>query len=391
MSKLDELIDKLCPDGVEYKKLGEVFNYEQPSKYIVKNTEYNDEFDTPVLTAGQTFILGYTDEKKGIYEASKQTPVIIFDDFTTANKWVDFRFKVKSSAIKLLTSKNNDKYNIRYLFYILQTINYTPVEHSRQWIEKYSKFQIPVPPLLVQSEIVRILDNFTNLASELESELTGRKKQYEYYRDKLLTFGDDIPKVKLKQICDIGDGLHGTPKYSENGCYYFINGNNLCDGHVVFSNTTKKIDFNEYSKLKIDMNNKTILMSINGTIGNIAYYNNESIALGKSVAYFKIKDKNFLKGFIYYYLQSSYATSYFDSKLTGSTIKNLGLAALRDFCIPVLPLEDQRRIVDILDRFDKLCNDISDGLPAEIEARKKQYEYYRDKLLAFKPCDCEKC
>ncbi len=149
MSKLDELINKLCPDGVEYKQLGEVLDYKQPYKFIVQSTKYDDEFETPVLTAGQTFILGYTNEKDGIYEATKENPVIIFDDFTTANKWVDFRFKVKSSAMKLLTSKDNNKYNIRYLFHVLQTIKYTPVDHSRQWIEKYSKFRIPVPPIEV--------------------------------------------------------------------------------------------------------------------------------------------------------------------------------------------------------------------------------------------------
>ena len=388
MSKLDELIDKFCPNGVEYKEIRSISTVLR-GKRLTKNQLFQ-EGQYPVFHGGLE-PLGYYNEKN----RDADTVMIInvgASAGTVGYSSVDFW-----SSDGCFCISHSEQFINRYLYYaILCQENYLKSRVRVAGIPTLDsavveKLKIPVPPLLVQSEIVRILDNFTNLASELESELTGRKKQYEYYRDKLLTFGDDIPKVKLKQICDIGDGLHGTPKYSENGCYYFINGNNLCDGHVVFSNTTKKIDFNEYSKLKIDMNNKTILMSINGTIGNIAYYNNESIALGKSVAYFKIKDKNFLKGFIYYYLQSSYATSYFDSKLTGSTIKNLGLAALRDFCIPVLPLEDQRRIVDILDRFDKLCNDISDGLPAEIEARKKQYEYYRDKLLAFKPCDCEKC
>ena len=92
-SKLDELIQQYCPDGVEYKKVGDIADYEQPSKYLVKNTDYNDDFETPVLTAGQTFILGYTNETDGIYPASKESPVIIFDDFTAAFKWVDFPFK----------------------------------------------------------------------------------------------------------------------------------------------------------------------------------------------------------------------------------------------------------------------------------------------------------
>ena len=102
MSKLDELIQELCPDGVEYIAIGDVVQYEQPTKYIVSSTEYNDTFSIPVLTAGQSFVLGYTNEAEGIYNASKENPVIIFDDFTGSFKWVDFSFKVKSSAIKIL-------------------------------------------------------------------------------------------------------------------------------------------------------------------------------------------------------------------------------------------------------------------------------------------------
>ena len=113
MSKLEELIQELCPDGVEFTTFGEIVNYEQPSKYIVKSTDYSDAFKTPVLTAGQTFILGYTNEENGIYNASKESPVIIFDDFTGSFKWVDFPFKVKSSAMKMLTA-NETKTTLRY-------------------------------------------------------------------------------------------------------------------------------------------------------------------------------------------------------------------------------------------------------------------------------------
>lgn len=93
MKKLDELIQELCPNGVNFCAIGDVTNYEQPGKYIVKSTDYNDSYATPVLTAGQTFILGKTNETSGIYEASENSPVIIFDDFTGAFKWVDFHFK----------------------------------------------------------------------------------------------------------------------------------------------------------------------------------------------------------------------------------------------------------------------------------------------------------
>ena len=196
MSKLDDLITELCPDGVEYRELEEVIDYEQPTKYLVQSTTYNDDFCIPVLTAGATFILGYTNEKENIYLATKENPVIIFDDFTTSFHWVDFNFKVKSSAIKLLTVKNREKESslLRYVYFTMKCVFFEPSQHARHWIQQYSKFKIPLPPLPIQEEIVRILDSFTELEAELEAELKLRKKQYEYYRNKLLSF-----KVKTSQ------------------------------------------------------------------------------------------------------------------------------------------------------------------------------------------------
>ena len=194
MSKLDKMIAKLCPDGVEYRRVGDIADYEQPSKYLVKSTDYNDDFEIPVLTAGQTFILGYTNEKEGIYNASSEKPVIIFDDFTGAFKWVDFPFKAKSSAMKMITSKSDVL--IRYLFHLMGFLNYSSDEHKRLWISVYSELQVPVPPLEVQREIVHILDSFTLLTAEL----TARKKQYEFYRDELLSAKKNIPIVKLGDI-----------------------------------------------------------------------------------------------------------------------------------------------------------------------------------------------
>ena len=191
--------DKLLSFGdevysVEYKTLGEVLDYEQPTKYIVSSKEYNDNFLIPVLTAGQTFVLGYTNETDGIYNASKDIPVIIFDDFTTAKQWVDFDFKVKSSAMKMLTIKNEcvDTVLLRYIWHYLGTISYKPDQHARQWIGTYSKIKIPVPSLDIQSRIVQVLDNFDTVCNDLNiglpKEIELRQKQYEFFRDKLLTF-----------------------------------------------------------------------------------------------------------------------------------------------------------------------------------------------------------
>ena len=208
MSRLEELIQELCPDGVEYKKIGELAEYEQPSNYIVKSTDYNDNFDTPVLTAGQTFILGYTSETSGVYAATKENPVIIFDDFTGAFKWVDFPFKVKSSAMKMIKAKRSLT-SLRYVFHLMGFLNYTSSDHKRLWISVYSELLVPVPPLPVQREIVRILDNFTEVTAQLQEQLTqelaARRKQYEYYRDKLLTASDFVDYKTLPDIsfnCD---------------------------------------------------------------------------------------------------------------------------------------------------------------------------------------------
>ena len=192
MTNLETLILELCPDGVEFVKLGDVLDYEQPTKYIVKCKDYQNE-GMPVLTAGQTFILGYTDETNGIFEASKENPVIIFDDFTTSFHWVDFNFKVKSSAMKMLRVSSEREVSFRFVYYAMKCIKYQTLEHSRQWISKYSQIEIPLPPIEVQTEIVRILDKFTSL----EAELDCRKRQYEYYRDKLLSF-DNVGEAVRK-------------------------------------------------------------------------------------------------------------------------------------------------------------------------------------------------
>jgi len=131
-------------DPWEQRKLGELFDYEQPQPYIVRGTEYDDSFPTPVLTAGQSFVLGYTNEKQGIKMASPEHPVIIFDDFTTSSHFVDFPFKVKSSAMKLLTLRDKNE-DIHFAYQVLQNIAYTPVSHERHWISKFATFATLMP------------------------------------------------------------------------------------------------------------------------------------------------------------------------------------------------------------------------------------------------------
>ena len=153
-------------DAWEQRKLGDVFKYEQPQTYIVENTEYDDKNKIPVLTAGQSFILGYTDEHFGIKEANERNPVIIFDDFTTSSHYVDFPFKVKSSAIKLLTLSTT-KDNVYCAYNVLKNISYLPVSHERHWISTFTKFDILLPKSVDEQELIgeyfKLLDNLITL------------------------------------------------------------------------------------------------------------------------------------------------------------------------------------------------------------------------------------
>jgi len=151
-------------DKVEF---GKVLKYEQPTKYIVESTNYDNSYSIPVLTAGKSFILGYTNEKNGVFD---NVPVIIFDDFTTATKFVDFPFKVKSSAMKILKS-DEEKAEIKYLFYLMKIMKVDSEQHKRYWISKYSKIKIPLPPLSTQKQIAEILDTADALRQKTQKQL----------------------------------------------------------------------------------------------------------------------------------------------------------------------------------------------------------------------------
>ena len=163
----------------EQRKLGDIFKYEQPQAYIVESTEYDDKNDIPVLTAGQSFILGYTDERFGIKEANEENPVIIFDDFTTSSHYVDFPFKIKSSAMKLLTL-NNPKDDIHCTFNVLQNIGYVPVSHERHWISTFAKFNVLLPKSSSEQKQIgsyfRNLDTLITLHQRKLEEMKNQKK-----------------------------------------------------------------------------------------------------------------------------------------------------------------------------------------------------------------------
>ncbi len=145
----------------EQRKLGNLLKYEQPGPYIVSSDNYNNQYETPVLTAGKSFILGYTNEDYGIKEASKENPVIIFDDFTTDIKYVDFRFKVKSSAMKLLTA--TEESDINFMYACLRNLSFVPANHERHWISKFMPMKVLVPIRTEQEKIGTCFASLDNL------------------------------------------------------------------------------------------------------------------------------------------------------------------------------------------------------------------------------------
>lgn len=174
----------------EQRELGNIFKYEQPQAYIVKNTKYNESFKIPVLTAGQSFILGYTDENFGVKNASSESPIIIFDDFTTASHFVDFSFKIKSSAMKLLTL-NNPNDNVQCAYQILQNLSYTPITHSRHWISTFSKFKVLIPEShKEQNQIGALFSNLESLITlhQRKSFLMKQRRDFDANRDQTNRF-----------------------------------------------------------------------------------------------------------------------------------------------------------------------------------------------------------
>lgn len=360
---------------VEWKPLREVTVYEQPTKYIVKSTDYKDSFKTPVLTAGKNFILGFTKETNNIYKAASK-PVVIFDDFTTANKWVDFDFKIKSSAIKLISSINEEKLLLKYMYYWLNTLqtDFNQNDHKRQWIGNYGLKLIPIPPLSVQAEIVRILDAFTALTAELTAELKARKEQYNYYRDQLLTFKEG--EVEWKTLGELLIRTKGTKITASQ--MKEIHKDNAPLKIFAGGKTFAYVNFNDIPAKDIN-NNPSIIVKSRGII-EFEYYDQPFSHKNEMWSYHS-KNDDIITKYVYYYLKLH--EPYFQNLGSRMQMPQIATPDTDNFQIPIPPLTEQERIVSILDKFDTLTTFITEGLPKEIALRQQQYEYYRNQLLNF--------
>ena len=297
-------------------------------------------------------------------------------------------------TIAIFTHIDNE-IDIRYFAYQLQLIFGIKKENARGSTiktitkEEFSAFQIPLPPLSVQQEIVRILDKFTQLEAELEAELESRKRQYEYYRNKLLTFNEigEGTKVEWKTLGEIGEIRmckrilkEQTSDYGEIPFYKIGTFGKDADAYI-----SKEL-FNEYRAKYNYPNVGDILISASGTIGRTVIFDGkEAYFQDSNIVWIENDQKKVLNKYLFYCYQiAKWNIS------EGGTIQRLYNDNLRKTLIPIpypnnpeKSLEEQQRIASILDKFDTLVNSISEGLPKEIALRRKQYEYYRERLLSF--------
>ena len=370
MSRLEELIEELCPDGVKYKTLDDICNI---TRGRVMSKEYlrDNDGDYPVYSS-QTLnngIFGYIDNYDYDYESITWTT----DGANAGSVFyhINEKFSI-TNVCGLLRVLNAQEVNTRFLYYCLQvrTKEYvnSGMGNPKLMSNVMARVIIPLPPLPVQYEIVRILDNFTELTAELTTELTARKRQYEYYRNELMTFGDNVPMGTLGIVATNLDSKRKpvTKGSRESGEYPYYGASGIVDyvSDYIFDG--------DYLLVSEDGANLVarvtpIAFSASGKI----WVNNHAHVL-KFETYVERK-------FFEYYLNmidlSLFISTAAQPKLTQYNLNKIP--------VPVPDIEEQERIVAILDRFDALINDITQGLPAEIEGRRKQYEYYRDKLLSF--------
>ena len=382
MSKLEELIQELCPNGVEYKCIKDlciITTGRLNANAMVENGEY--EFFT---CSKESF-------KTNSYAFDGEALLIAGNGYIGDVKHFKGKFDAYQRTYVLMNFDN--KINIRFMFHCFK-------RNFREYAQRFQKegsvpyitlgtlenYKVPVPPIKVQSEIVRILDNFTLLTAELTAELTARKKQYEYYRDSLLTFDVNIPKVKLGEIAtDIyrGSGITremvteiGIPcvRYGEIYTKYNL-WFDTCVSHTKIENVQNPKYF-EYGDILFAITGE----SVEDIAKSVAYVGNEKCLAGGDIVVLK---HNQNPKYLSLVLSTTDAVKQKGKGKVKSKVVHSSAPAISEIEIPLPSLEVQERLVNVLENFESLCNDLGIGLPAEIEARQQQYEFYRTKLLTM--------
>lgn len=379
MSRLEELIATLCPDGVEYKEIQELFTLKNgytparsnQSNYkdgIIPWFRMEDIRENGGILSDSLQKISQTAVKGKLFPADS---IIVATSATIgvhALITVDFLCNQRFTCL-ITKEKYKEKLHPKFIYYICFNLDKWCLENSNISsfasvdMARFRKYKIPVPPLPIQEKIVQILDKFTELTAELTAELEKRKQQYQHYRKELLKFKNQYYS-HFFDYCILSRGEYITKKSSKYGNIPVILGG---------QEPAYFID-------KANHYGDAIVISRSGASAGFVSFWSEPIFVTDG---FIIECKEALSiKFLYYYLKNQQDT--LNRAKKGGGVPHITGKDISSISIPVPPLEEQKRIVAILDRFDALCNDPISGLPAEIEARKKQYEYYRDKLLTFK-------
>lgn len=338
---------------MQYKRLDEILDYVQPTDYIVNSTNYNDKYETPVLTAGKSFILGHTNEKDGIYPASKETPVLLFDDFTTEVKYVDFPFKVKSSALKILTGT---KSNIKYAYHAMKNIQFNSATHKRYWISEYSKKSIRVCDEDEKVQIIKVLDSIQEEIDKIEKNNTYLK---ELYNSSFLSFfgepDQNSHNYDIATLDDVCSSIVRGPFGSSLKKEFFVPESK--DAYKVYEqkNAIQKnekignyfVNQEKYNELKrFECVPGDIIMSCSGTIGELFILpkGSKKGIINQALCKFSLKDSVTPNYFISYFNMS---IDKLDTK--GSSIKNIAAVSyIKNMKILVPPINVQKKYEDIV-------------------------------------------
>ena len=383
MSKLYELIKELCPNGVEYKTIEEVCEI---SRGIVISKDFirDNAGEYPVYSS-QTEnegCLGFINTFK--YDGEYLT-------WTTdgANAGTVFyrngRFSITNVCGLLKVIEKNLSSKFLYYALSISAPNYVNrgMGNAKLMSNVMASIKIPIPPLPVQEEIVRILDTFTSLTAELTAELTARRKQYEYYRDALLTKDTKVEMKKLGELCQ---QISNIKWKNEKNSFQYIDLTSVDRETHEIINPTKIDSSNAPSRAQqIVKENDVLFGTTRPMLKRSTFISKEFDGQICSTGYCVLRpNQEIVKPrYIYHHINSSLFYQYVETHQQGASYPAISDADVKNFAIPLPPLDIQQRIVNVLDNFDAICSDLNIGLPAEIDARKKQYEYYRDLLLTF--------
>lgn len=366
---------------MQYKEyeLGELLPFEQPTAYIVKSTDYNNSYSTPVLTAGKSFILGKTNETDGIFD---QLPVIIFDDFTTATQFVNFKFKVKSSAMKILHI-NTDLVIPKYIFYRLQTIQFDHSTHKRYWIQAYSKIRISIPALEEQQRIVVRIDELFSELDKAVDTLKTTKEQLEVYRQAVLVdafrVATNSTHLKIGYVCaKIVDCPHSTPKWEKNG-KLCLRTTNFKRGYLDLQspNYVSEETFNDRNR-RIIPQPGDVLYSREGSVLGIACTipSNVYPCLGQRMMLLRSGEK-LNNRYLMHYLNSPMVTNHVIATKGGTGSPHINVGDIKEFQIPIPSLEEQSNIVRQIEEQLSSC----DNVEKTVDATLTQADAMRQSIL----------